>query len=134
MLECGEIGKGAQAGAVFRSVAGKNGAGRTIEPPRQAVSVSDIEKPDHARAFTPFHDFRQANIQSHQGLVGEFAHGDLALAPFKVVKADGGVQIGQFSLAAGLATGDKAADQGQFWIPFDGASLCLYMLRCGMIR
>jgi hypothetical protein len=134
MLECGEIGKGARGCAGFRSVAGKNGAGRTIEPPRQAVSVSDIEKPDHARAFTPFHDFRQANIQSRQGSGGEFAHGNLALAPFKVVKADGSVQIGQFGLAAGLATGEKAAEQGHFGIPFDGASLRLYMLRRGMIR
>ena len=43
---------------------------------------------------------------------GEFAEGDLTLAPFQIIEADGGIQIGKLGIAAALTARKQILEQG----------------------
>jgi hypothetical protein len=47
------------AGKSTRSAAGALRIQGTLKPPRQAIMVGDVEKPDHTPSFTPFRGISQ---------------------------------------------------------------------------
>ena len=65
-----------------------------VEPPRQAIMVGNVEKPDHGRLLRAF-DFRQVNSPRARR-----AAACRHVALFQIVKAGSGAQVGQRSTSA----------------------------------
>ena len=74
--------------------------------------VGDVEKPDHDLLLGGLQISGKQGQCRAGSVPGEFTATDLAFAAFKVIQADRGVQIGQFRIVAGLATGKQALKQG----------------------